>query len=922
LVTPSVVDLDGELLWKAGCPPPPALILPDDETRDELLTPEVVLRRATERYPVDSMVVDVAEPNTVREAFTQRAQQNFRSALDQIDPRITARLDQPFGKDNLLQFFYSEPGLRHVLLPLWKSGYLAGDKASWESFCLAYYPARLLRDLLRDYGDTPFHGIRGFPEGWETETTVNEDRVAMATAALLHFNGSVADLVRWIGGPHVNAHRDHSSILATLVEAGAPEPVLSDLRRIFYDGIPAKCQAFSNEENFSAYYRYGNHSTVDIDPDKALQALIKDNRKGFTLLFDSRAVLLMLHCHLTPQGMVDLDTPYKNPRPIFDSSFRPHPWCLAINDWTDKANEPPLTFAGAEMGLMTWVYNLRVTYPKSEIYLADDDVSGAFRLVRYHPNLTAMHTFKQGPHAVVNTGGSFGDNTTPSSFDRVALARRIIAWWRWVKSRDHSRVLKYLPPLQLAPEPTSDEVAQFCPADADGINTGVLDDDGNRRAPPYNMHVDDCMFADVAENIIHSICVSVTALFLLLGYPDNPLVPSPLSMDKFVSQYNHQRKLVGRHFDTRRLTVGLLAYKRLRLLELLCTWSTMSSFNIIELATLLGVLENHTKYARWARCWYTALQNHVRRVLRARYAVLDRLYKGREQERRIKNQLPPGLAHRLESLLARDKAHLLWSTYQRFGITSPIAEAVEHLHHYVASNESPWEVPLGLIVPREPHFWSRGDASLVGGGGYCPALRFWFDLTWTAPVLRGVTLKSSDLDYVHINSLEFIVIIVQLAAIKTRIEGLTPSDAAIYFPMGRPHIPVWYGETDNTVSNSWANKVTASSTRGQALVAVFAELLRTTLVHTSCEHLAGVDNVVADDISRNDFSLSSAARCRQLFLKQPSLALLDYFQPSPELLQVLTLRLFSTRSPGLCVLPPVLGQFVPAGCTTFGSASI
>jgi hypothetical protein len=290
----------------------------------------------------------------------------------------------------------------------------------------------------------------------------------------------------------------------------------------------------SNEDNFTAFYRYGNHTTVDDDPDQAYQAMVKDNRKGFTLLFDYRLVLLMNHCHLTPQGLVDLNTPYKKPRPIFDSSFRPYPWCFAINDWTHKENEPPLTFAGAELGFMVWLYNLRITYPDQEIYIADDDVSGAFRLMRYHPNLMAMHTFIQGVYCVVNTGGTFGDNTSPSNFDPIGMARRQLAWHLW-RHNPHIKdeVLPHLPPLLLAPEPTAPEVARFCPADRDTINVGVLDAAGARLAPPYNMHVDDNLYADVHSFIIHTICVSVGALFSVLGWPTNPLVPSPLSMDKF-----------------------------------------------------------------------------------------------------------------------------------------------------------------------------------------------------------------------------------------------------------------------------------------------------------------------------------------------------------------------------------------------------
>jgi hypothetical protein len=229
-----------------------------------------------------------------------------------------------------------------------------------------------------------------------------------------------------------------------------------------------------------------------------------------------------------------------------------------------------------------------------------------------------------------------------------------------------------------------------------------------------------------------------------------------------------------------------------------------------------------------------------------------------------------------------------------------------------------------MIIPRDPHFWSRGDACLVGGGGYYPGLRFWFDIGWSAAVLHGArNVKPSAPDYVHINALEFIVIILQLAAIKTRLDGATSNEVATFFPSGRPDIPVWLGETDNSVSKSWENRATARTSQGQGLVSIYAKLVRTSLIHTQCQHLAGVLNtVVADDISRNNFSLSSTDRTTQLFWKHPSLASLDYFLPSPKLLQLLTLWLFSRRSPAPCVLPTVLGKFVPAGCTTFGSVSV
>jgi hypothetical protein len=368
--------------------------------------------------------------------------------------------------------------------------------------------------------------------------------------------------------------------------------------------------------------------------------------------------------------------------------------------------------------------------------------------------------------------------------------------------------------------------------------------------------------------------------------------------------------------------VGMLPYKRDRLLELLRLWVKAQSYDLLEISQLLGVLENHTKYARWARCWYFALQNHVRRALFARYQILTRQYHQKGQELRFSRQLPVSLLHRLESLVAKDKAQLLWSTRQRFSVDAPMLDSLGHLLSYVEATSSPWEVPLGMIVPRDPHFWSRGDASLVGGGAYCPGLHFWFDIAWSSGVRHGTRSKPSAPGYVHINALEFIVIILQLAAIKARLDGASAQDILTYFPSGRPDIPVWLGETDNTVSKSWENRATSRTSQGQGLVSVYSELLRTSHVHTQCQHLAGVLNTVADDISRNDFSLSSPHRCSQLFLKHPSMASLDYFLPSPGLLLLLTSQLFSKRSLAPCALPTVLGQFVPAGCTTFGSVTI
>lgn len=909
-----IYDIDGRISYQPT-PPKPRPVTPLPFSNYPLPSP-------SKNSPTPDSPSSPCYPS-LNESLSVAAQNKFALTLDQYDPRIRAKLDQPFGKDNLTQCFRAEPRLRHVLLPLWKSGFLYQDDVAWTSLATACTYSRTFLVLLREYGDVDFNSLRGYPVDWESESAINENRVRMTTAALMHFNGSAADMVRWVGGPHVAAHRDHKSILRRLQLAGVPRNVYFDIKRIFLHGIPQSVNADATEANFQAFFTYGNHATVDEDPAKTYKALVKDNKKGYTLLFDPRFIPFLLHCHLTPQGVVDLNTINKNPRPIFDSSFRPFPWCSSINDWTHKRNEPPLTFAHAEEAFMIWIYNLRISYPYSEIYLADDDVSGAFRHGKYGPNVVAMHTSQQCGYGVLNTGATFGDNTSPSNFDPLALGRRYLAQYLWINDDSVvDRTISVLPPLQLEASPPDDVTATFTQADRDSLNLGVFDHHGNRRPPPYPMHVDDNLYGDIAPYLERTVAASAAALFDLLGWPDSR-VPLPLSLDKLESFYNHQRRMVGRHFDSRKLTVGMLPYKRDALLALLVSWTHMTSFTLQEVAQLLGTLDNHTKYARWARCWYFTIQNVVRQCLNQRYYALSRLHNRFQRiESNLCNSLPTPLRHRLATLVAREKASFLWHNRSTFTIPPPMLTCLRILLEYIQSTPNPWEVPIGMIIPREAHFVSTGDASFVGCGGSCPQLQFWFDLPWTTSTMEAVRKRPSAPGFIHINDLEFITLILMLAAINERLASLPVAVEATCFPNGIPNIPVWLGYTDNLVSRAWEVKATATSRRGQALIGVYSALLQTSNIHTMSHHIKGVDNVVADDISRNDFSLPPSLRLPQLFAKHPSLASFDYFQPSQPLLQLLTSKLFSEPEPQLCVLPKPLGHFVPAGCTTFISLSL
>jgi len=138
----------------------------------------------------------------------------------------------------------------------------------------------------------------------------------------------------------------------------------------------------------------------------------------------------------------------------------------------------------------------------------------------------------------------------------------------------------------------------------------------------------------------------------------------------------------------------------------------------------------------------------------------------------LRRQLPASLANQLHPILARDKAQLLWSTKEQHGVTVEIRASLQHLLAYTTDATDPWDVPLGLIVPLDHHLSSHGDTSFTRGGACCSTFCFWFDIAWLPRTIKGATQTKTTSDKcVDINALEFIVVILQLAAVLTDLVG-------------------------------------------------------------------------------------------------------------------------------------------------------
>lgn len=149
--------------------------------------------------------------------------------------------------------------------------------------------------------------------------------------------------------------------------------------------------------------------------------------------------------------------------------------------------------------------------------------------------------------------------------------------------------------------------------------------------------------------------------------------------------------------------------------------------------------------------------------------------------------------------------------------------------------------PNSKLIPREPSFETWGDASLVAGGGFSLALKFWYTVEWPDNVkLRTIRyLPKGDQHLISINLLEYAVVILGLAA------SILAWEEA---PMLKPQHPLLLLFADNTTAESWTRKISGlKSSQACGLARLFSHLLMFTPdFGILTKHIEGEQNEVAD----------------------------------------------------------------------------
>ena len=826
-----------------------------------------------------------------------------------LPTRVQLHLENPFGKDNLSQCFYSRPIFRTVFIIMAKSGFLSNS-----SKCLgAAYP-RTVQFLLRRYGSIDFSPLRQPNYTWATETDFVPSRIAMTTAALLYYDGDVASLVRYVGGPHTYADLDVDKILDRL------KPILQestwlDLKRMYKQGCPNKANIDSTAENYQAFRDYGNHPPATEHAAILRKALVKTSKRQLMLMADLKIIDFCIYIHLNPMSVVDWLHRYRKARCITDCSTRPLPFCFAVNDWTSKDDESPLTPTQAIIEHITRVYNLAITFPLIRKAGLRDDISCAFPRFKHHPNVVGMYSTQFEEFWCINTGQTFGENTSPSNFDNAARARKEASQHFWHDPSIIEKAAPYLPPLPASSPLSPDEIDGMTLATADSINTGVLDEYGNRLPPTFSHHVDDNMFCDIASDIIRAASASVIGAYEVFGYPQTPsLGPDAITWDKWLADGSHIDEPVGYGINMHTLTLYFPTAKRKKLASLLQQWLPKKSFQLREAAELSGSLVHASTTNRIAKALFFCLQNAFRRALRTQFFKVSAWFKRSGKEKFISRSLPPVLQKRVHSLVSKSMAAVLWNSRAATPLSPAIRSELCYLYDWLADLSRPWQIPIGHVIPRDRTLGSTGDSSEFAFGAYSHDTCYWYVVYLSADIKRLIASNN-----IHINALEFVTILIQLAAYITFTDSptLVAEYTTLHGPL--PQEPVLDITTDNQVSEIWTAKVTSKSEAGQNLVRLYCQLLeRMPNTKVISSYIPTDRNTTADIISRPDdnFDLTNVStHLTQIYHQEPRLKLYKTFQPHPTLLSQISSLLRWKQQLTQISLPKTLGQFIPAGST-------
>ena len=690
----------------------------------------------------------------------------------------------------------------------------------------------------------------------ETFTGLQRDRAWRVAVALIRFDMNFGDLVRWLEGEYTNAHRDWTKVSDALTAVrdidpppGYPRVDSDRAYRACTEGVPLAGDYECSFESVRDRNLYDNHPGLESVYEEVRTRFAKEEAQCFHLALPRFLWRFLCGIHLAAlvwairkgrgRLCVDPSTKLSDTDDGYANRNIPDPGTPGREDEC-----PAIYYSSALHRHLTHIWNLRISYPRSDLLQYVDDLHAAFHRLLYHPDGMLIFAAVFMEFLILPVGTIFGARNSPSFFCLLSESRAHLASNRRYRPNDDP---EHLTPLanrvRLVPDLTDKERTNLVPARADKKHQGVTPELALRYH--NSTFVDDNGLAELREKVLGAIDNSIRAAYDIFGHPDDDRRAPCLSEEKWQELCSFAMAYLGFSICTRQMVMMWPVEKRQQLATLLDSLLARSPCIVTpkESSSLLGLLRNAAPVAPLG----------VFLSLRVQYALNDGVARAWED----KSTRPPNWWRR-------------WYRATRLLLQRHTTQDLSLLRSTLDDNpyHPVWSRYIGLIVDRSPTHTARSDASYGGLGAWSDDFNFKWRLYRDDLVSAGFAMKLIDNDTQepigsqaeqgeHINLLEFVAIIIEFWFIVRRIMMLGPI-------IGGYIISIL---ADNTSALSWMRY--AARSHRPAVRDLSRFLLALTLAcpipfKHSGKHLPGIDNHGADALSRpKDYPTWASATAQQ-----------------------------------------------------------
>lgn len=799
-------------------------------------------------------------------------------------PSHAALRRTPFGLPSLNHSFTQEASFDTIIFSVFKYGVGFLTESDFDDLCSVNVLLHHLATMIVALNEVDFRALRDPDPNWSLCQSIPRLKELDFLALLFHYDLHLSAAVRFLGSKYLGGHRNIPQICAKLAPHVDAETI-AHYKRIMTVGCPNRFTASTTRANSELYRLQGNDSSILRHQSLVQKNMLKEYKHNFAFPLPNWMARYLRHTFFTPQH-IHLH-PSKPPRQIFNAKERPTPDAVAVNNMTSTpfGSELECRYGDVLPRLFRRLWNLRITYPNRDIVFHCNDVKSCFRQIKHHPDVVGAFSFVVFQHVWVQIGCTFGSDFSPANWEGIRRTIEQLARGLFDDASLRTKHRKYLDQLKWDVSLDSSKAKYFVPAMADSQNNGVLGDNGRPVNTPYDMFVDDLVYAEVylRQRVEQAIAASIEAMFITLGESDLLRMQDPVSWDKLVEMIiSHFNKVLGVEINTRRMDVGPPPEFVARTLKQLEAFhSGRRAFTVKEMSTVVGLLGHIATTSKWLNHLLSHLYTSIASALKVNRAYEIQTSKAfRDAMKALDNDefVAPnersyhqGVLHRL--VHKSRKIHYLNSTAK---------EELRLIRLALMDPTISLRTPIAHLVPRDPSGKAWGDSSLDAAGGFSIDCRFWWYLEWSEDIRRR-TLRyrrnNSDGKFISINALEFASVIINFAAMTLFFQQ--NQDPSNPFPVGLIF-------ADNVSAEIWAIKGCKSSLLGRALGRLLCALLINNPLGLCTARISTSENKIADEISRLKAEKDSLDFFSSLVQSHPQLHGCRRFHPSKELLSGIT----------------------------------